>query len=349
MIVGNSHSREWIMSIRETSPGKDPILVEKMIMALTLLEHLRLNGLQFTFKGGTSLLLLLDTPQRFSIDIDILLPNDTGLETCFQRVIGQGAFQRVEENRRPGDLPKAHYKFFFNSVIQNKESQVLLDILFEENPYPLVRDVDLASPLLFTEGTPTKVTCPTIECLLGDKLTAFAPHTTGIQLGVGKELEIAKQLFDIGILFDAAQNIGLVGATFEKIVSHELAYRKLHLTHLDVLKDILATCFTVGMRGAIFQPEYSEMLEGFKKMAAFVYSGNFTLDTAILCASKAAFLSALLVKKKTYIPRFTNPGVIATWNIVNPEYNKLNKLKKTSPEAFYYYFKALEMLEHDQE
>ena len=41
---------------------------------------------------------------------------------------------------------------------------------------------------------------PTLECLLGEKLTAFAPHTTGVPLGKKKELEIAKQLFDVAIL-----------------------------------------------------------------------------------------------------------------------------------------------------
>jgi hypothetical protein len=37
------------------------------------------------------------------------------------------------------------------------------------------------------------------------------------------------------------------------------------------------------------------LLEGFKKLAAFVYSGYFSLDTAILRAAKAAYLVALLL------------------------------------------------------
>jgi len=32
-------------------------------------------------------------------------------------------------------------------------------------------------------------------------------------------------------------------------------------------------------------------------------------------------------------------------NILNPNYNKLNKLKKTSPEAFYYFYRALALLD----
>ena len=73
MISAQSRTPGWVMGIRENSRGKDPILIEKMIMALTLVEELKLNGLDFIFKGGTSLLLLLGTPQRFSIDIDILV------------------------------------------------------------------------------------------------------------------------------------------------------------------------------------------------------------------------------------------------------------------------------------
>ena len=34
----------------------------------------------------------------------------------------------------------------------------------------------------------------------GDKLTAFAPHTTGIKIDAEKELEIIKQMFDCATL-----------------------------------------------------------------------------------------------------------------------------------------------------
>ncbi len=97
MISNFSHSREWILGIRETATGRDPILIEKMIMALTLLENLQISGLNFIFKGGTSIILLFKTPRRFSIDIDIILPDDHDLEDCFQMVIRYGIFHRYEE------------------------------------------------------------------------------------------------------------------------------------------------------------------------------------------------------------------------------------------------------------
>ena len=342
MISVQSRTPEWIMEIRKSSRGRDPILIEKMIMALTLVEELQLSGLDFIFKGGTSLLLLLGEPLRFSIDIDILLTGKTDLDDCFQVIMKMAAFHRYEENRRSGDLPKQHYKFYFDSVIEVKESHILLDILFEESPYAQLQKVELQSPLLSTEGEATKITCPTVEGLLGDKLTAFAPHTTGILFGAGKELEIAKQLFDLGILFDAARDLASVSQSFEKVVSTQLAYRHLMKYPADVLRDAFDTACLIGMRTA--GDDFAELSEGFTKLAAFIYSGHFSIDTAILCSAKTAYLTALLLKQEPAIRRFESGQDIATWVVSNPDYNKLNKVKKTSPEAFFYYFRALELM-----
>ena len=107
-----------------------------MILALTLLENLRTSGLDFIFKGGTSMLLVMGAPMRFSIDLDIVMETDRGLEEALQSVLQQGVFHRVEEDQRPSKVPKRHFKFFFHSAIESKESSILVDILFEENPYP---------------------------------------------------------------------------------------------------------------------------------------------------------------------------------------------------------------------
>jgi len=349
MISAQSHTKEWIMGVREVSPGKDPILIEKMIMALTLVENLGATGFDFIFKGGTSLLLLLGSPRRFSIDIDVVLPDRTNLGTCLQAVIKQGIFTRFEENKRSGELPKRHFKFFFQSVIQKKESHILLDILFEKNPYPKLNPVDIRSSLVSLDGQASKVICPSIECLLGDKLTAYAPRTTGIPYGKGKELEMAKQLFDIAVLFDAVDNISLVRTTFYNIAPKELAYREMNeLTCKDVLMDTFYTSILIGTRGSTSEIEFAELVNGFKKMTSFVYSGFFSIDSAILCAAKAAYLTALVLQDVDLLDRFKKDQNISDWIITSPEFNKLNKLKKTSPEAFYYFFQALHLLKFEK-
>jgi hypothetical protein len=63
--------------------------------------------------------------QRFSIDIDIVIPIGQNLNEYFQAILRQGVFFYYEEDKRAGcDLPKEHHKFFFNSVIQAKESYI---------------------------------------------------------------------------------------------------------------------------------------------------------------------------------------------------------------------------------
>lgn len=346
MISHQTRSKEWIMGIRGMFPGRDPILIEKMIMALTLVENLRLSGLDFIFKGGTSLILLLGTPQRFSIDVDIVLPDEKTLDKSLQIVLNQGAFHRIEENWREGSLPKKHFKFFYHSSVQGKENYILLDILFQDNPYSQLQEIPILSPLVSIEGEPTKIICPSVECLLGDKLTAFAPHTTGIQYGRNKELEMVKQLFDIALLFDSIEDMNPVTVTFKKIAASELMYRGMDgLTPQDVLMDAFNTAVLIGTRGTSSGDEYTEILYGIKKMPAYILSGFFSLDSAILCASKAAYLSALIIKRSAGITRYDSAQGIFSWNVANPAFSKLNKLRKTSPEAFHYFYQALALLE----
>lgn len=71
----------------------DKIILEKMIYALHLLERLKANGLDFVFKGGTSLVLLLKEANRFSIDIDIICKTDREvLEEILNKIVQTSNF-----------------------------------------------------------------------------------------------------------------------------------------------------------------------------------------------------------------------------------------------------------------
>lgn len=73
MIKESTYHPEWIYIVKQRLGKKyDPKLIEKVIYALVLLELLKINGLEFIFKGGTALLLATKKPKRFSIDIDII-------------------------------------------------------------------------------------------------------------------------------------------------------------------------------------------------------------------------------------------------------------------------------------
>jgi hypothetical protein len=343
MISSKSRDKDWIIGIREKAQIRiDPRLIEKTILALILVENLNNIGLDFTFKGGTSLILVLNSLRRLSIDVDIVLETEKGLEEALQKVLQQGIFHRFEKDQRSSSIPKCHYKFFFISAIDNRESSILLDILFEGNPYLAYQKIPIKSDLIVNEGIPNSVNCPTPECLLGDKLTAFAPHTTGILYGKDKDLEIIKQLYDIGLLFDSVNDLKMVAETFHSVATKELIYRRQSLlSPAGVLTDCFNTACLVGMRGFDHMDEYAELQMGIKKLSGFIYAEHFTMDSAILCAAKAAYMATLIRKGAQEVSRFNSGDNLTDWTIKPPEYSKLNKVKKTSPEAFYYFYQAL--------
>ena len=96
---------------------------------------------------------------------------------------------------------------------------------------------EIKNELLLLEGEPLKVKIPSINCILGDKLTAFAPHTTGILLNTGKYMEIMKQMYDVCTLMDEFDGYQEMNKTYWRIAEQEIAYRGKAGTIDDVLKD----------------------------------------------------------------------------------------------------------------
>lgn len=348
MISKNSYSREWIEEKMRDFPKKSPELIERVIMAFALLERLQRSGLNFIFKGGTSLLLLLNSAHRFSIDIDIIVqakPED--ISVYLNKVTEDGVFLRYKEHIRKGNgIPKAHYKFYYKSVLKDVEFPVLLDILFEESSYSETIEIPIKSMFISNEGEAIKVEVPSINCVLGDKLTAYAPNTTGIRYGVGKELEIIKQLYDVSRLFDLFNNINVVRNSFYSIAEKELQYRGLtELEPDNVLEDVFYTSCVIAFRGAKDKVSFEELSTGVTKIKGYIYSENYILESGVLSAAKAAYLSMMLKCSfenigERYSPRMDLSKVIIT----NPVFKKFNTIKKFSPEAFFYWYKAIELL-----
>ena len=77
-----------------------------------------------------------------------------------------------------------------------------MDVVFEKNPNFEIYKREILTPILLTEGTNLSINVPTINSILGDKLCAFAPNTTGISYNSNKEMEIIKQMFDVSCLID---------------------------------------------------------------------------------------------------------------------------------------------------
>jgi predicted nucleotidyltransferase component of viral defense system len=353
MINQKEISTEWLSQVSKQHRNADKILVEKVIRALLLLEGLVKQNLPFVFKGGTALMLHFSSTKRLSIDIDIILPNDSNnywnenLDSVLDLIAKEQGFLRKELQHRSAHskIKKEHYKFFHTPLHKtNKDEEyVLLDILFEQVNYANVISLPINSDFIPISGKPLNVIVPSLEDILGDKLTAFAPNTTGIpyfKKDDSMSMEIIKQLYDIGNLFDAVQDLETVKTTFYRFAKTEIAYRNSsRISESDVLEDIYQTALCVVTRGAGGKGNFKELQNGIQRVNSFIFSESYHIEKAIAHASKAAYIAVLIQHKAKAIEKFEDPLQLRDWQIGEPMSNKLNKLKKSNPEAFFYWYK----------
>ncbi|MEJ0055756.1 MAG: nucleotidyl transferase AbiEii/AbiGii toxin family protein [Bacteroidota bacterium] len=321
-----------------------------MIRALSLLESLVAAGLKFMFKGGTSLILLLPEPRRFSVDVDIVTEHSReDLEISFDEIIKAKAFKRWELDERrsyKGGIPKAHYKFYFDSAF-DPNGYVLLDVVFDKHRYPTTQITSVQSSWVKIDGKPTLVETPNIDSILGDKLTAFAPNTTGVLFGKEKSLEIVKQLHDVGQLFDHIDDISIVAKSFENSVDQGIAYRKLHISREHVLDDIIATSAMIAKlakhHGEDEKSKFEEIVYGLKQFRGYTITGNFTLDNAIESAAKSAYLAAK-IKAWDNTPIEKPIKTDSPFQFTEMPYSALNRLRKFNNGSMFYWTKTAGLL-----
>ena len=112
-----------------------------------------------------------------------------------------------------------------------------------------------------------------LTSILGDKLTAFAPHTTGIRLGVDKELEIIKQLYDCYTLSREMTNYDEVREVYKSVAVTELGYRGMDYSVNIVLRDTISSCFCIIAKGSIDKAEYTYARWNLKEAVSRQISG----------------------------------------------------------------------------
>jgi len=344
MISHKSLHLEWINEISKRYRKADKILAEKVIMALILLEKLANSDLDFIFKGGTSLMLMQKEPKRFSIDIDIIIPQNTTFDSIFDKFLSKKGFFKYELQERKTEslIQKYHYKFFYTSTINtNRDDNILLDILVENIEYENIKELEVNSPFVIIENKPSKVKVPSADDLLADKLTAFAPNTTGIPYekgGKSRSMEIIKQLYDIGNLFEDIENIQAVRKVFNKMAAIEMKNRGIKEDIGKIHGDIQETALCLSTKGQSGGCYYDELVKGVSRVSNYIFSEKYNIDKAIVDAAKAAYCSKLIETANSKPLKFNNPEQILNSEIKAPFNTKLNKLKKTNPEAFYYWY-----------
>jgi hypothetical protein len=207
-----------------------------------------------------------------------------------------------------------------------------------------------------TDTNAVTVQIPSVDSIAGDKLTAYAPNTIGIRFRVEhadggitkKQMEVMKQLFDIGILFDLLTDLTNFRQSFIVTAKKEIAYRpERNITMEDVLNDIINTSLMIASLGKFFDPkkDYPHITTGINQLKSYIYNGAFRVDEAILASSKAAYLAAIvLTGYEGEILRWQSGSDIRQYFIKPIEYQFLNKRRNIPGGALFYWYQTLHLL-----
>lgn len=336
MITKDTFAENHIRELQANS-RRDPVLLERAVYAFGLLEALARVEMPFIFKGGTCLMLLMESPRRLSTDIDIIVEPDTNLDEYLEKASEIFPFQKVEEQKRIGknNIVKRHFKFTYDSPINNKPFYILLDVLFEENHYAETIKKEIRNDLLLTEPEYLNVNIPSANCILADKLTAFAPHTTGIPLGVGKDMEVMKQLYDVISLLDIFTGCDKILPTYCSIAQAEIAYRGIDATYEDCLWDTFESAFCIASRGKYNPKEYPTYVKGIRDLRGHIYAENYSPEIAAIRAVRVMYVTMCLLTGNEY-KRITDEKELSDRKIKNSSLISLSYLRKVNLEAYSY-------------
>ena len=300
-------------------------------------------------------MLHLDTSRRLSIDVDIVCPPGTDIREYLGQYGNEYGFteaKEIERNSRT-DVPKTHaeYRYAVTYPSGRPVDKILLDVLYEDIHYSELVPLPIKSILLKQTGDPVMVKCPSLKDMLGDKLTAFAPHTTGIPFFKNGDecfMEIMKQLYDVSSIIDRIDDLTEVRKTYSEIVPIELGYRSMdHLSELDVLADTYNCAMNICYRGALDKTEFGYYADGARRVNSFIIPENYNADIAIRDAAKVAYLVRLIQTGKDEVKHY-KPEMddeLAGALIQNQSLNRLNRIKKISLEAFFYFLEIEKMAE----
>ena len=343
MILDSTYTSEHLYSLHSTySPKVDIQILERTVFAFGLLETLVKIGLPFIFKGGTSLILLSGTPKRLSTDIDIMVPPDTQVDDYLNQISTMFPFIKKAEDVRNSNnsIVKRHIKYFYTSPLTNKENYILLDILFEKNHYTSLIKRPIKIPLLYTDSKDYFVSIPSVSSILADKLTAFAPHTTGILINANKDMEIIKQLYDITTLLDMEFDQDEVKKTYPEIVKTECSYRSCNLSPSDILMDTLKASLCICSKGKLFNDnkEYENYRIGISGLRTHIFQSQFNPDIVAEASTKLIYFLVCLLTESKYIDNL--PEVDRKFQFHNSAFGEIRYIQKVNPKAFTYLVEA---------
>jgi len=218
--------------------------LEKSIFALEYVAQIQDAGLDFVFKGGSAVQILLgDRWNRLSVDVDICVDASKEkltetLDTINRRFGGKGFSYIARREEILGSVP--FYSFRVTTPpITEKGRVILLDAMGLKPDYATLT-VPLKS---FYYYSSLNVTTPTIGAILGDKLSTIGPKTVGrIMRDSRNGLEYAKHFYDINALSHAEPNLKEFTHAYSESVGIQSKVRCRDFTIGECVEDAVFTC-----------------------------------------------------------------------------------------------------------
>lgn len=356
ILTPKCYTRDWLVEQVERTRTQDVVL-EKCIHALTLVAALSEKGLEFVFKGGTSLMLHLSPVRRLSIDVDIasLEPLERVIEILSGICDGRPFKAWSHQDWRDGENPPTKYfKLTYDSALRpGEEDSVQLDVLVTEFPHAEIEAKVVIADFVELERA-VMVRVPSVNSLLGDKLTAFAPTTIGVlfqpyskKTGEPTEprpIRVMKQLFDVGELFAAASDLHSIAGSYRQHFEVQNTFRGGKFTIEAALEDTLSAAYSlsqIDLKPQIDDGNRALFRNAVDALNTHLIGPKLSLHGgAKTAAARAALLASHIKSGNTgkslaemrVIP--DDVGYLKSLRI-DGRWKKLHTLRKTNIEAFY--------------
>lgn len=356
MISPRCFEEAWIREQAAALRARDLRTLEKNILALELVSRLRREGLEFIFKGGTSLALFFDPVRRLSIDVDILSlePIERLKAVLDKATTDRPPFTGYEHQvRRDREAPPTvHFKIPYTSALDpGGVHSIQLDVITAESPYAATEE-KVVRASFFEIDEKIKVTVPTADCLLADKLACFAPSTIGypyqpIIARTGapadpRPMKVVKHLFDVAELAAIAANHADAVNTYRAIHAQQLRWRGGEWTINQTLDDTQDAAFWVCRRDLRPKETHGKidfLGDGIRALDSHLFNQPFQIAESRLAAARVALVAEWVRQEPGDfdLPAFLAAGIDldALRNAsLEGAWTNLNRLKQTDPKAF---------------
>ncbi|MDI9577530.1 MAG: nucleotidyl transferase AbiEii/AbiGii toxin family protein [Thermoproteota archaeon] len=287
--------------------------LERAIFSLEYLGQLQKEGLDFIFKGGSAIQVILqDKWARLSVDADICSNVSEKelieiMSNIYQK-FGKTAFSfKFRDRTIAGSIP--FYLFILEApsiAVIGETRSCLLDVMGIKPNYATTQ-VALKTPFFDSDLT---ITTPTIGALLGDKLSTIGPNTMGRHLVDSRNgLEYAKHFYDIKTLQEADFNFKDCCLAFHEAIDLQSKIRSKNLSVQECCEDLFFTCKVASLPQNISeqliaklseQPrmrarsEFRILRDGLARFRPFLVRGlTYSWDDLRYCAALTALLTKM--------------------------------------------------------